>query len=431
MTIPATNTSLQGTYCYTQYPLGATTPPVTSCVTITILRKVVSLTAKNPSAIKARRQGKAVWLPPLPYNFELKKDEIQHGWGRREIQGSTPGYYRVGYIDPGAPFTPVTNQDLNDVAEQAEIRALNKLKNQNVNFAQFFAETEQTVALLGNTATSLASALRKTKKGNIVGALKALGFGRNNRVRRKAAAAVKREAKAISRSLGSEYIGSNPPAGVQKAASNWLAMQFGWLPLLSDLQGSAKLLADRATQDPQRARFSVRAVVKRGVEGQSRSTYISHVYNDNVCRGNYGAFVRLDFHFSSVSLASANADGLTNPASLAWEVTPFSFLSDYVINIGGYLENLDSTFGKAFVGGSVTRFQNWTSRLVETYDYKTAVTGSSSRVVAYKRVTRAVYGSFPDASMHTLQVRNPLKSAKRIANSCAILVQAVADFQNH
>lgn len=431
MTIPATNISLSGTYCSTQYPLGATTPPVTTCVTITILRKVVSLTAKNPSAIKSRRQGKATWLPPLPYNFELKKDEIQHGWRRREIQGGTPGFYRVGYIDPGAPFTPVVNQDLNDVAEQAEIRALNKLKDSNVNFAQFFAEAEQTVSLLGNTAKSLASALRKTKKGNIVGALKALGFGKNNRVRRRAAAAVKRDAKKIAQSLGSEFIGSNPPAGVQKAASNWLAMQFGWLPLLSDLQGSAKLLADRATQDPKRTRFSVRAVVKRGVEGQSKTSYVSHVYSDTVCRGNYGAFVRLDYFFSNAALASVNADGLTNPASLAWEVTPFSFLSDYVINIGGYLENLDSSFGKEFVGGSVTRFQNWTSRLVETYDYQTAVTGSASRIVSYKRVTRAVYGSFPDATMHALQVRNPLKSAKRIANSCAILVQAVADFQKH
>jgi hypothetical protein len=376
-----------------------------------------------------RRKGEAVWLPPLPYTFELKKDEIKAGWRRREIQGSTPGFYRVGYINPGAPLTPVINADLNEAAAQAEIRALNKLKNQNVNFAQFFAEAGQTVSLLGNTAKSLASALKKTKKGNIVGALKALGFGSNNRIRRRAAAAVKRDAKKIARSLGSEFVGSNPPDGVKKAASNWLAMQFGWLPLLSDLQGSAKLLADRATQDPKRTRFSVRAVVKHSVEGKSKHTYLSHVYNDTVCRGEYGAFVRLDYFFKNAALASANADGLTNPASLAWEVTPFSFLSDYVVNIGGYLENLDSSFGKEFIGGSVTRFQNWTSKLEELYDYQTATTGFSARHVSFKRVARAVYGSFPDATMHALQIRNPLKSARKVANSLAILAQAVADFQ--
>jgi hypothetical protein len=426
MTIPATNFAFSFNYtCWAQLGNAA---PTSQIVTQVIRRKNVSVTVKNTAQMKKRRQGLAVWLPPLPYSASHERDELRPMRTYSTFTPPTPQRYRWGYCNCEIPLSPVTTAMLNDAAELAEIRALSKLKNQNVNFAEFFGEAAQTAKLFGDTAKSVATALRNVKKGNVVGALKALSFGSGNRQRRKAAAAVKREAKAISSRLGSQFLGPrSSDEQSKKLAGTWLALQMAWGPLLSDVDGAAKLLAERSTQDPKRTRFSVRAMITHSVKSSSKSGGPLVVYKDT--GGKYGALVRLDFYFSQACIASANADGLTNPASVAWELTPFTFLTDYFVNIGGYISNLDSSLGKEFVGGSVTRFQEWTSEIVKIYDESTALHGTEgSRIRSLKAMQRSVYSGFPDASMHTVQIRNPLKNRKRLANTIAVLRLAVDEF---
>lgn len=45
-----------------------------------------------------------------------------------------------------------------------------------------------------------------------------------------------------------------------------------------------------------------------------------------------------------------------NPASIAWELTPFSFVADWFLGIGGYIRNVESSllYASSFVEGSVT-----------------------------------------------------------------------------
>lgn len=428
MTIPATTIQLTKTWVSVTQPLPYGTPTTTT-YTGTNLRKNVSLTAKNSALMAKRRQGIAVFLPPLPYTFELSVFDILWGWRQTLPQGSLPGSYRSGFIQSGPPAAPVSSQDLTDADEIAYRRILSNLKNSNVNFAQFFAEGKQTAELLVKTATSVASALKKTKKGNIVGALKALGWGSNNRIRKKAAQAIVRDGKVIARSLGSEYLGQNASAAAKKASGNWLAMQFGWLPLLSDLDGAAKLMADRATQDPKRTRFHVKTNFKQDVANRNFRTYASNRYRDTVYTGYYSIFYRVDFFFKNAALASVSADGLTNPLSLSWELVPFSFISDYFVGVGGWLENLDSSFGKEFIGGSVTWAQKWTSKLDIYYDYKTPTTGYEKNQSKYVKVQRRVLTAFPDPAWATIAIKNPLRSKRRIANCLAVLAQAVDDFK--
>ena len=248
-------------------------------------RTVVSETVKNPAAIAARRRGESVWLPPLPYYSLHSVDEIDYTTERLENDPSwvPNGYTAVGYADPGPPPSPILSNDANDLADQALKRAYDKLKQQNVNFAQFFVEGEQTAELIASTAGRLASGLRAIKKGNIVGALKAVGFGRNNRQRRKAADAVRRAARDLSRRAGNEILGPNAKAASKKAANEWLSMQFGWMPLLSDLDGAAKLMAERSTQDPKRSRFNVTARRQIDLAHRSRQYYANPSIYRRVC----------------------------------------------------------------------------------------------------------------------------------------------------
>jgi len=51
-----------------------------------------------------------------------------------------------------------------------------------------------------------------------------------------------------------------------------------------------------------------------------------------------------------------------NPASIAWELTPFSFVVDWFFDVGGYLRALETAliYGSLFVDGFILRsYRNW------------------------------------------------------------------------
>jgi hypothetical protein len=48
--------------------------------------------------------------------------------------------------------------------------------------------------------------------------------------------------------------------------------------------------------------------------------------------------------------------GFTNPVNLAWEILPYSFVIDWLLPIGPYLETLSAWHGTAFAGGFKTQF---------------------------------------------------------------------------
>jgi hypothetical protein len=52
--------------------------------------------------------------------------------------------------------------------------------------------------------------------------------------------------------------------------------------------------------------------------------------------------------------AFAAQTGFTNPINLAWEVLPYSFVVDWFLPIGPYLETLSAFDGLAFLDGYVT-----------------------------------------------------------------------------
>lgn len=47
----------------------------------------------------------------------------------------------------------------------------------------------------------------------------------------------------------------------------------------------------------------------------------------------------------SATLKSSAALGITNPLATAWELIPYSFVLDWVIGVGEYLNNLDALVG--------------------------------------------------------------------------------------
>ena len=430
MSTPARNEYRYKDYYKVYRDYYGTQPPT---LTATLVDKFdqASETLHSPQ-MAARRRGEATWLPPLPYHRKVTRDVINFGYKRIVDNDPRYSWEEVGGIDPGAPLNPIDSAKITELWNNAERKALQKLKNQHVNFAQFFVEAEQTTSLLASTARTLAKAIPKVKKGNLVGALKDLGFGSNNRQRRKAADLVRKAGRRIADNLTPAQLGKDTSKNATAAAGNWLAMSFGWMPLLSDCNGTAELLAERSTQDTKRTRFNVRAQSAENASWDIPEDHGILRYRHTGTKQQV-AMVRLDFMFSSAYLASLSADGLTNPAALAWEELPFSFLADYMIGIGDWLGNLDSSAGKEFIGGSASLLTRYTSTRFQRHEFSGSgffVDGKASRVVSYTEFQRWPYGDFPDATMIALAVKNPLKSSTHVANSLAILATAVDDFIN-
>lgn len=430
MSNPARNETKVKDYYSTYTDFYGTNPPVLT-ISLSDRHDEASLTVTSPQWA-ARQRGEAVFVPPLPYHRLVERDIIEFGYTRVVDNNPRYSWQEVGGLNPGIPVMPIDPERIIGLWNTAERKALQKLKNQHVNFAQFFAEAHETASLLANTASAIGKALPKVKRGNIVGALKDLGFGRNNRQRQKAARLVRQQGKQIADRLSPEQLGKDVSKNAKTAAGNWLAMSFGWSPLLGDVEGAAELLAERSTQDTKRTRFNVRSVAREKVKFH-RVQHYSGERRDDVGFVEQLVLVRLDFMFSSAYLASLSADGLTNPAALAWENLPFSFLADYCFGIGNWLEGLDSSVGKEFIGGSATLFTRFSSRVetrldVQGVDY--FVEGRRYRTLTSARTDRYPYGDFPEATMIALEVKNPLKSSTHVANSLALLASAVDDFLN-
>ena len=117
-----------------------------------------------------------------------------------------------------------------------------------------------------------------------------------------------------------------------------LATYYGWIPLFRDIYEAMQAFHQRMA-GPRRIKFvrgitgprESRTIVNPGIYGASRPAHKIH------WRG-YRS-VRLEVEFLE-ELSRARSLGLLNPLSVLWEKTPWSFVYDWFIPIGAYLDAL-------------------------------------------------------------------------------------------
>jgi hypothetical protein len=146
-------------------------------------------------------------------------------------------------------------------------------------------------------------------------------------------------------------------------ASLYLELVYGWRPLLSDVHSAVELLSKREEDEEyfvtvkasRREGFYVAREVSEVVDGvtwQVKSSF----------RGNHHCKVRLDYVKNNAPLVAFSQLGLTNPLYLAWELTPYSFVADWFLPVGKYLNILDADYGWTFKGGSMSRITRGSQR---------------------------------------------------------------------
>jgi hypothetical protein len=207
------------------------------------------------------------------------------------------------------------------------------------------AEAHKTAAMVAQTATKIAKAIRELRKGHLGDFSKTLGLTTSiseirayrNQFRRK-------------RASGSDLR--------QFASNSWLEYSYGWKPLLSDVYNQAENLARLLHEHEfvlHEATASARMVRNYSADITPTGTW-RHQKNVEVRRK-----VRYTVRYAVPNGANTvgNVFGLQNPALVAWELVPFSFVADWFLPIGNFLEGLTAYNGLVFHSGTKTESKEY------------------------------------------------------------------------
>lgn len=104
--------------------------------------------------------------------------------------------------------------------------------------------------------------------------------------------------------------------------------------------------------------------------------------------------------------------GLINPAVLAWELIPFSFVVDWFAPIGNTLDALDAGVGVQFLSGTRTDHISGQGQV----QWAGNQGGLMIQTFRYKSLRRYTYGSFPIPRFY---LKNPF-SGSHVATALAL-----------
>jgi hypothetical protein len=353
-------------------------------------------------------------LPENPFRTEAYFDHFSS-----EIEVKSGGIYRDSstFVDNTSTYTVDTrglyqpNVDENfELVSQFELdtKLVNKLKSAEWNAPVFFREAGQTVSMVLGTARSLAAVLRDLRRGNIEGVFKTLDIRPDRRVRKK-------------------FLDVREKDPTRAAANAWLSLQYGWVPLLSDVESAMQVLASRSLAENERTHVELFARVKRDAE----SSRVVPFQVDTVGSGTL-LFKESRYDSRSYTLRyrpkwenNFGQLGLLNPALVAWELVPLSFVADWFLPIGDYLNGLDVEHRYQFLSGLASRKIQFTSEL-QKYNGSGKWSGSEgSESYGLTRVSASPLAEIPTPKLSQLSFK-PELGLKRFFSGLALLrVEAI------
>lgn len=205
------------------------------------------------------------------------------------------------------------NDDINLILKLKE-----KVRGSDFNLSVFLGESHQTLRMIGDSAIRIARGIKLLKTGNVIGAVHEMS---------KSAQQTEVIRKSMRPSLWTANLRRNAS---NQMSSNWLELQYGWLPLLGDIDTGAKLLAHQLNV-PFRQRVSAQTSLRReevDVPGLGGMKWAE-------C---YALRRKRIIAYLSEPESIPKMTGLMNPELVAWELVPFSFVADWVAPLGDFLD---------------------------------------------------------------------------------------------
>ncbi len=195
----------------------------------------------------------------------------------------------------GSPITFSSNDQLRLLNKM-----LKKVKSHDFNLAVNLGQLHQTVDLLQSNLRKLGDAAIALKRGQFATAARQLG------------------AKPRGTRLKTSDI-----------SGRWLELQYGWLPLLGDSFEAAKAF-EAISNGPRSQLYRVSIKKESTGNGSQSPTIFDMPYTERLTR-------HLQYECTE-EIGFSRQLGLLDPLSVAWELLPWSFVADWFIPIGSYLD---------------------------------------------------------------------------------------------
>ncbi len=154
---------------------------------------------------------------------------------------------------------------------------------------------------------------------------------------------------------------------ISKAGGKWLEFQYGWKPLASSIYDTVSNIFGEFTGGNSGVHLRARAVDKNNWTDRV-------VSNGIVTSTTYRTSARCELSLrlkveDNVNQQLSHYTSL-NPASIAWELMPYSFVVDWVYDVGGYIRNLETALLHS------SRFRSGYSTITRRVDVLYEVSGS-------------------------------------------------------
>lgn len=346
-----------------------------------------------------------------PHNYDLTMWDNVFGYVKCFMRAGDPCFYGIPYLYDSSMVVHgaltrawSSNDDANLYSKLAD-----KFDEHNFSAPIFAGELGETADMLADNLRRLAKAARQARKGDLAGAAKTLGKRPPQREADLAAAA--------------KAAGRKPPAKDRKdglreddgVSSRWLELQYGWKPLLGDIYNLAGTLQNLDT--PRRKRvFARQYIPKRGITDNA----------DYVPAGGSGKYGKqIIAYLTETQPTLPERMGLYDPATILWELLPFSFVADWVLPIGDYLSarSIRQRAKGTFVITTIDKHYYYGIRFVGKQNDGCFIKGETAAAPFSERkvsMSRRVYTSLPAVELPTFE--NPLGGpGTRLANAVALV----------
>lgn len=228
-----------------------------------------------------------------PLTAARTKELISYKEHRRLSDGTV-----MGYSTTADQYLEIPLEESATIKRAAMNKAISEFSDMKANMAATFAERQSTIDMIANRSMQAYNSLRALRRGDLRKAIKIVNGGKEPRSK--------------------------------KTAALHLEWSYGWAPLIGDLSTICN------KEFPPNPEVMISESITRRV-----SYNRGNLRTEGTHRSTCSFIARLDAPLT----ASAEKLGLINPTLVAWELVPFSFIVDWFLPIGSYLDSLTTFAG--------------------------------------------------------------------------------------
>jgi hypothetical protein len=252
-------------------------------------------------------------IKPNPCNMKTWEFSPGKTYYHKTHRNGSLTMWNQDWYEQNFVYTIISGSDWDDLYQEALQSYYNKLYKVDTNFLQIIAERNQTFSLITTTCNRLGSLYRSLKRG-------------------------KNPFKGFSRVRSKD------------AGNLWLEYSYAWTPLVNDVYN----LINLHKLEPPPFQMSVSKYKKHQANGTISPSGL-YGETDTVTKSLYRVTLDGKVTLNDPGINFLNQLGITNPALLAWELVPYSFVVDWFLPIGDWLKWHGGLHGCTLSDTNITR----------------------------------------------------------------------------